>query len=694
MVAKSNEKPLDDKPRRKKKKKKKKKRRSKKPAQQKSKAPSGSAGHLDDGDDGPKTVTDKPLGPETDKDFRKGLLIVAVAVVIFYGSTVSRWIGLGDTALVLDEMVNLKVNSHVNNHTIAIIFGWLFSKLPFGELALRVNLMSTFFGSIAIVLMYMVAHRTLRKWWLAVFASAMVAVMHSMWWHATIIENYAINAVTLLGVMLCLLKDEERTDNRYYYVACVIAGIAIVNHVQMATLSVAVFVYAILARKKGPYGLIKRWAKMTGYFFVGFTPYLIILVNDMMKADAKNILFWATGGDFQSRMFDFSLGKVFRPLVIEFIVQFPSPIWILVAIGVYWIGEKAWYARANVSITVIFLINTFFFAQFHTWDKFAFLLPSFLIVAYWGIVGIRASLDWMAEDEDKRGKLRNVLYGVMGFCVLWPPFFYRQLPKWGADEGMWHKRFNNNYTFNTHDCSTYIANPDKSGWDDVDRFAKALFDKLPEKAVFFDDDSRIYYPLNYYFQRQLGYRRDVSVIMMNSWGFKNWGLSEDRFIAQARRWVIQKERRVFIITIEDPMRAIVARLAEVGVVAKRFDIDENVWIYELVGEDDGILRVHDVQLGRGWNQPTPVQKNSFEVNESIAARVRFAKTADPVEVQFIWNDPDGKEHFASEPFTIQAGNVDVWSHMEDTKPRKPGTWTVTLQADTQSVASQPFIISG
>ena len=127
-----------------------------------------------------------------DRTFRVGLLIAAVLVVVFYGSTVSRWIGLGDTALVIDEMVRLEVNSHVNNHTIAIVSGWLFSKLPFGELALRMNLMSVFYGSIAVVLVYVIAYRTVKNVVLALMAAASVAVMHSMWWHSTIVENYAI----------------------------------------------------------------------------------------------------------------------------------------------------------------------------------------------------------------------------------------------------------------------------------------------------------------------------------------------------------------------------------------------------------------------------------------------------------------------------------------------------------------------
>ncbi|MEZ4442401.1 MAG: DUF2723 domain-containing protein [Polyangiaceae bacterium] len=636
-----------------------------------------------------------PLTDEHQRDFRLGLAIAAVGVTALYYFTACRWIGLGDTAIVIDEMVDLKVNSHVNNHTIAILFGWLFSKLPFGELAFRINLMSVFFGSIAATLVYVIAFRILKRLVPALVATAAVAVMHSLWWHSTIVENYAFNAVCLMGWIICLMKDEESPHSKYYYGACVIAGVAIVNHVQMATLSVGVFIYAILQRKKQDYGLISRWIKMGLWFLVGFLPYLVVLVKDMMASpDATKVLYWATGGDFQSRMFDFEPAKVFRPLLVEFLVQFPSPMLLFIALGIYYVGETSYYGRTSIAVTVVFLINTGFFALFHTWDKFAFLLPSFLAFAYWGIVGMRFAYEWAAErKEELRERLTYGVHALVGLCVIVPPWFYASLAKWGLDEGFWHSRFNNNYTVNTHNCATYIANPNKAGWDEVDQFSHLLFEKLPERAVFMDDDSRVYYPLKNYFQKYYGLRKDMTILLMNTWGFSGWGMTEDQFVSYVRANV--RARPIFLVAIEHPFQGTIDKLRQFDIVPRRFDLSDDRWVYQLVPEDTlpaGALVVSDMITGRGFDQGVPVLKWAFGPHEVIAAKARFKKNTKPVTVEFVWRGPDGKEHFRSEPFVVEPDNTDVFSYLDDGKNRPPGRYEVALVADGKEVYSTHFTV--
>lgn len=641
-----------------------------------------------------------PPPPEKNHEFRIGLGIATVVVTLFYYFTASRWIGLGDTAIVLDEMLELKVNSHVNNHTIAIVFGWLFSKLPWGELAFRVNLMSVFFGSIAVVLFYVIAHRVIQRLWAALGITAAVAVMHSMWWHSTIVENYAINAVALMGWLLCLLKDEEEPDSRYYYGACMIAGLSVVNHVQMGTLSVGVFAYAILQRNKQDYGLIVRWLKMAGFFLIGFLPYLLVLLRDMMSSpDAIKVIYWATGGDFQSRMFDFDPAKVFRPLMIEFLIQFPSPMLLFAGLGIYYIGETSYYGRANIALTIVFFINTLFFAQFHTWDKFAFLLPSYLCIAFWAVVGVRFLLEWVDDREspfwrpDWAPKVKPAVYGLLLFAIGFPPWFYTKLPDWGVDEGFWHTRYNNNYTFNSHDCATYIANPNKAGWDEVDRFSRLLFDKLPERAAFMDDDSRVYYPLRNYFQKHYGMRPDVTVMLMNTWGFSGWGTTEDAFVNFVRRNI--NRRRVFLVSIEHPFVGAIDKLGKSGIVPTRFELGENRWVYELVPEkqlgEEMPLVVSDVITGRAFDA-LPVLKWQFDPHEIIGVQARFKRNDEPVTVKFRWEGPDGGEHFVSDPFTIVEGNDKVFSYLDDGRDRPKGDYKVIMLANDVEVANASFTV--
>jgi hypothetical protein len=635
----------------------------------------------------------EPWSPKQRRDFRIGLALAVLLIGAFYGVTMCRWIGLGDTALFVNESKQLIVNSHVNNHRTALLVGYLFSLLPFGEIAFRLNLMSAVVGTAAMVLMYVVCFRVLRRLSWSLLATFSVVVMHSMWWHSTIVENYAFNALGLVGVLLLLLRDEERPDSRYFYAACAVSGLCVFNHVQMGSLSVVLFVYAILQRHKQGYGLLARWLQMAGWYLVGLLPYAAIFARDLLRAaDPKQTAYWAIGGDFTSRMFDFDLGKVASGLLLQFLVAFPTPMLAFMLIGFDHVMEKRWHFKANVSILACFVINTFFFMQFHTWDKFAFLLPSFLVMGYFGVIGIRAL------RERVRGRtpwLDRALLAAVGFCVAFPPYFYRQLPVWGRTPGFWHDRYNNLATFNTHDCARYIADPNKRAWDDMATFGQLLFTHLPPGALFLDDDGRTYYPLHEYYQKYYQRRPDLQILLLNSWGFANWGIGVAEFARMAQQAL--PTRPVFLVSIGDPHRQVVSKLLDRGIEPRTFRLDATRWVYRLVRADgsDPTVEVEKpvvtgIRTGRGFASGRPLLRSLFVADESVAVQIQFQPTQTLVPVSFVWRAPSGAVAFRSEPFIIPEGATDVWSHLDGEVPRTAGIWTVEALCRGETLTRATF----
>ena len=47
---------------------------------------------------------------------RLGLLVATSLVAVLYGATMSHWVGLGDTAMLIHDAVHLKLSAHANNH--------------------------------------------------------------------------------------------------------------------------------------------------------------------------------------------------------------------------------------------------------------------------------------------------------------------------------------------------------------------------------------------------------------------------------------------------------------------------------------------------------------------------------------------------------------------------------------------------
>ncbi len=327
--------------------------------------------------------------------------------------------------------------------------------------------------------------------------------------------------------------------------------------------------------------------------------------------------------------------------------------------------------------------------QFQTWDKFAFMLPSLLILAYWGVVGMRAALEWV----EARGKAwRGALLGAMASCVAIPPGFYAELPYWGRTPGFWFGRFNNQFTRNTHDGAAYIANPDKHRFDDIDLYARLLFDALPQGAIYLDDDARVFYPLSDYYQKHLGRRRDLQVMMINSWGFGGWGITDDAFVAFASRFIHQ--RSIFLVSRMFPEASAVEKLAQRGIVARRFQLDDRHWVYRLELYEPGAepLTVLDAEVGEGFHQGGGVARTSFDFGDPIQLRIELAPNEVPVEVVLEWHDPTDEIYFRSEPFQLPAGNTSLWSSLDRTDLRRRGRWHVDVVADGEHVGSAVFTL--
>ena len=629
---------------------------------------------------------------------RLATVLVAALVGVFYLLTMSRWIGLGDTAMIIDDMVQLNVNSHVNNHSLSIVFGHLFSLLPFGGIALRCNLMSVFFGTLSMTLFYAVSFQITKRYVPSILATLSTAVMHSMWWHSTIVENYAINSAFLLGVMLCILKDDGKRSDGLVYAAAFLSGLAIFNHVQMGILLFVTIVYTVARECRGGRvtreavkATLKRLIMVAAFYLAGLTPSIYFLARDLLtKGDPVGVLHWATGGDFKGIMFDFSPAYMVKSLFQEFLIQFPTPYALVIGLGAYVCIRKKRYWRSNLAILTAFLVNTVFFMQYHTWDKFAFLLPSFLIAAYAGIYGAAEMHRWIAG---RALALRIAFSLFFLICLTAPPLFYDNLPQWGSGPGFWNGRYSNSYTENSHDCAEYCADPDKSDFSDIHEFATLIFETLPPNSILFDDDSRTYYPLHGYYQKHYGMREDLEIVLMNSWGFENWGMSE-RNIITVIKYIVQS-RDIFLVSDRHPFSGVIQSLYGSGIVPERYELDDERWIYRLVPCDPEKIRTERLLLtgmhvGTGFDTQRPSMRGEFGRDEDVMVEVEFIHNRGPIPIQFRWIDPAEVEYFASEPYLIPEGNTGCWSYMGTQGRRHRGTWRVEALVNGQVAGSASF----
>lgn len=513
------------------------------------------------------------------KNSKNSLYIYSFLLVpcIFYFLTVSPTIGMGDSAILTRQMVRMELSSGVNNHNLAVMIGHLFTKLPFGTLAYRANLCSAFMGSLSVYLFFLLIRKVTGNIAVAVFSALIMMVSHSLWWHSTIAENYAVNAFISLLIIHCYVNYEQTGKMQWLYRACFYSGFGLFNHVQMGFWLFATAAFILCRYRTIP----RHWHRYFGYTILGILPYCTLLILDSAVVGSFSKAFSsASGGQFKSVMFQMNLWPDVKDLARLFLIQWPTPFLLCIPLGILIIIRKREAKAVNTALCIGFLINTLFFMQYHTWDKFAFLLQSFLILGFWGACG----LSWI---YDRANQSAARLGGIIFLCIvsiIAPIYIYGDMRDISDRLGGWLFPWNTSLTGNLYDSSEFQADPMKRDWRGVENFVLKLFSRLPPGSVYIDDDGRTYYQIADYFKRFYKLRPDIDVMLYNSWGMtaEEWGEGLDNTTAvYAVLDALHKGRRIFIPNLNTPYHLLVGKLNLWGIQVKKFPLDDTRWVYEL-----------------------------------------------------------------------------------------------------------------
>ncbi len=280
---------------------------------------------------------------------------------IFYFLTVYKTIGLADTAMMIDRMVDLNFSTHVNRHNLAMLFGHIFTKLPIGEMAYRCNLMVAFFGAVSSILFYFLIFRITKNYLITLLSSLIFMVSHSFWWHSTIAENYIINAFFIILILHCYVSFLKHKRLIFIYISFILAGLSLFNHVQNGVWLVSSAFFVILHFKEVTmesksiiWGAIRKrlfkgssntlssiitfiWVTIFSAinFIIGIFPYIYIFLEEVQRrgGNVQRVVDSASGGQFKNIMFNF---ESFNGLYQSFWyghLQFPSIFYGFIILG-------------------------------------------------------------------------------------------------------------------------------------------------------------------------------------------------------------------------------------------------------------------------------------------------------------------------------------------------------------------------
>lgn len=289
----------------------------------------------------------------------------------------------------------------------------LFTYLPFGEVAWRVNLASAVFGALAVAVVYLLCRR-LGAGRLGAAAGALAfGVSETLWGQAVIAEVYTLHVLFISLFLFALLLWRERRrevrGDRYLLLAAFLGGLAMTNHLTSLFLlpSALAFVAVVDARKLLSPLLVLKGA---GLFLAGLLPYLYLPLRASMDpplvdegpggnpSRLSGFLDLVSGGDFTGRMFVFGPAELPGRLAVfagHLVDNLNPALLALAAVGVVYLALRDRAAFALLGS--VFALNLAYALEYDIEDLEIYFVPTYLPLCLALAVGAGAVLGWVRE---------------------------------------------------------------------------------------------------------------------------------------------------------------------------------------------------------------------------------------------------------------------------------------------------------
>ncbi|QIN83864.1 DUF2723 domain-containing protein [Rubrobacter tropicus] len=382
---------------------------------------------------------------------------VAVALVagVFYVVSLAPTVLPYDTPYTLDSpMLQAAVPvlgvGHPTGYPTYMMLTHLFTYLPFGDVAYRVNLASAAYGVLAVSAVYAACLALCRR----VVASAAGALAFGLsgafWSQAVIAEVYTLNALFVALVLFLLLLWRERRDDRVLLAAASVAGLSLTHHLSSAMLIPAGLLFVALADRTV---LLRGGAlpRGLGAFALGLLPLVYLPVRAAMGAPLNEadpsipgrFLELVTGGSFLAESSEAGRECVPSALALEgpaaklasfsreVFVQFPLA---FLALGVFGALYFLFRDRAVAALLGLVFFGSFLHGLAYRWlgieDFSAFLIPGLLVLAVCASAGLGLLFRPLENLTDLPARLLPV---ALSAAVLAMPLLGAWIAYGGAD---------------------------------------------------------------------------------------------------------------------------------------------------------------------------------------------------------------------------------------------------------------------
>jgi len=310
---------------------------------------------------------------------------------------------------------------HPTGYPIYTWIGHLFTLIPVGSIAYRLNLMSAFFGAATVSLIYaLVLKITIKNAGnnsfinvyriISVIAALSLAFAKTFWFQSEFADVYTFNSFFVGLMVLILVQWSENKEFKLLYIFFLVYGLSLGAHMSNILFLPAFLIFIVINDYKV---LLKKRSLFFMFllFSLGLSQFLYILIRASMNpeysyiSDNLNMWVWFISGQYYSQHFIFSFSEL--PSRISMYTDFLETNFfilssILGSIGMWELFKRN--IRIFTLLILIFLSNVGFYLNYYVYDVESMFIPSYLIFSIFIGIGAIAIVIFLKNKLDRYKK--------------------------------------------------------------------------------------------------------------------------------------------------------------------------------------------------------------------------------------------------------------------------------------------------
>ena len=303
-----------------------------------------------------------------------------------------------------------------------LTLGYIWSKIPLGDVGYRMNLLSAIFGALTIFL----AERILRRWrlsgWAKFGALGLLTTSTFFWGLSLVAEVYTLHTALMAGLILALLHWSDSPTPPRMLIIGLLGGMGMSHHAAMVLLIPGSLFFVLSTHPKKalqPRSLLAfSLAALVGLSFYLYLPLRYLAQPAFNYAGTYDAglnfhpvnlttlegLWWLISGrTFSGVMMAYNgLGlwhetQMYLTQLVHAFFAFGIAPGLL---GMILLFRKNW--REGGMLGLMFLFNAGFFINYQVMDKDTMYLPTYLVWALWVAYGLHELLEWVKQIDSVR----------------------------------------------------------------------------------------------------------------------------------------------------------------------------------------------------------------------------------------------------------------------------------------------------